>query len=172
MLDDTDLLIITNNKEFTQEAKSAIFKHVNAGKPMAIYHPSTWYNWKDWPEYNRTLVGGGSNSHEKLQEFEVEVLKPNHPLMKGVPKKFRIIDELYRWEKDPKGASINVLAIGRGLESGAEFPVVWTVAHPRAKIVGNTLGHDEDAHGLEAYQRIVRNTGNWLLPKKTRKEVN
>jgi putative membrane-bound dehydrogenase-like protein len=164
LLVDTDLLMITNNKAFSEETKSAIFNHVNAGKPMLIYHPSTWYNWKDWPEYNRTLVGGGSNSHEKLQEFEVEVVKPNHPLMQGVPKKFRITDELYRWEKDPKGAKINVLAIGRGLESGKEFPVVWTVEHPRAKIVGNTLGHDEDAHGLEAYQTILRNTANWLLP--------
>ncbi|GLR18431.1 hypothetical protein GCM10007940_30470 [Portibacter lacus] len=165
-LDKTDLLMLTNNKPFNPETKSAILKHVSEGKPISINHPSTWYNWKDWPEYNRTLVGGGSESHEKLQEFEVEVKKPNHPIMNGVPKTFRITDELYRWKKDPKGTPIEVLAIGRGLESGEEFPVVWIVKHPKARIVGNTLGHDEDAHGLTPYQTIIRNTGNWLLPPK------
>ena len=129
---------------------------------MLIYHPSTWYNWKDWPEYNKELVAGGSQSHEKLQEFEVQVIQPNHPIMKDVPSTFRIVDELYRWEKDPEGPEIKVLAIGRGLESGEEFPAVWIVKHPHAPIVVNTLGHDERAHSLPAYQTILHNSLNWV----------
>ena len=58
--------------------------------------------------------------------------------------------------------NIEVLAIGRGLESGEEFPVVWVVKHPNAAIVGNTLGHDEDAHGHAAYQKILRNSLEWV----------
>ncbi|MFT7036990.1 MAG: type 1 glutamine amidotransferase, partial [Cyclobacteriaceae bacterium] len=103
-----------------------------------------------------------SKSHEKLQEFEVRVTKPNHPIMKGVPSRFRITDELYRWIKDPEGVDVEVLAIGKGLESGEEFPVVWTVKHPKAKIVGNTLGHDERAHDLKAYQTLLKNTLKWV----------
>ena len=129
---------------------------------MLIFHPSTWYNWLDWPEYNKQLVGGGSKSHEKLQEFEVRVIKPNHPIMRGVPSKFRIVDELYRWEKDPEGTEVEVLAVGRGLESGEEFPAVWVVKHPNAKIIGNTLGHDERAHGHEAYKTILKNSVEWV----------
>lgn len=161
-----DALVISNNKAFDEATKQAIFNRVKQGMPMLIYHPSTWYNWKDWPIYNRELVGGGSNSHEKLQEFEVIVKKPNHPIMKGVPKRFRITDELYRWERDETGTPIEVLAIGKGVESGAEFPVVWVVKHKNAKIVGNTLGHDEDAHGLPAYQTILENSLNYILGKK------
>ncbi|NRB49742.1 MAG: ThuA domain-containing protein [Saprospiraceae bacterium] len=162
LLDQADLLVISNNKAFEASTKEAIFDRVNQGMPMMIYHPSVWYNWKDWPAYNRDLVSGGSRSHEKLQEFEVRVTKPNHPIMKGVPATFRITDELYRWEEDPAGPGVEVLAVGRGLESGKEYPVVWTVRHPKAKIVGNTLGHDEDAHGLAPYQTILNNSLNWL----------
>ena len=162
LLPDADLLMISNNKPFTSDAKEAIFKHVNNGKPMLIIHPSTWYNWEDWPEYNKEIVAGGSRSHENLQEFEVIVKKPNHPIMKGVPRKFRIVDELYRWKHDPAGPDVEVLAIGRGLESGEEYPVVYTVGHAKSKIVGNTLGHDERAHNLDAYQTILKNTLNWL----------
>lgn len=158
-----DVLMLTNNQPLDATAKAAIFGQVDKGKlNLLIYHPSTWYNWKDWPKYNKELVGGGSRSHEKLQEFEVLVTKPDHPLMKGVPSKFRIVDELYRWEKDSQGTDIEVLAIGKGLESGEEFPVVWIVKHPKAKIIGNTLGHDERAHGLKAYQTILENSRDWV----------
>ncbi len=157
-----DVLMLTNNQPLDATAKDAIFKQVNDGKlNLLIYHPSTWYNWEDWPEYNKQLVGGGSRSHEDLQEFEVTVVKPDHPIMKGVPKTFRIVDELYRWEKDP-AAEIEVLAMSKGLESGEEYPAVWIVKHPKAKIIGNTLGHDERAHDLEAYQTILRNNLNWV----------
>ena len=157
-----DILLLSNNKPLDHDIKDAIFSRVGEGSlNLLLYHPSTWYNWQDWPEYNSKLVGGGSRSHEDLQEFEVTVVKPDHPIMKGVPAKFRIVDELYRWEKDPN-AEIEVLAVGKGLESGAEFPVVWIVTHPKAKIVGNTLGHDERAHDLNAYRDILRNSAEWL----------
>lgn len=161
-LDQTDILYICNNKPFDEVTRKKIFTHAYSGKGMIIYHPSAWYNWKDWPEYNQQLVGGGSKSHEKLQEFEVRVIKPNHPIMKSVPSKFRITDELYRWIKDPEAVDVEVLAIGKGLESGEEFPVVWTVKHPKAKIAANTLGHDERAHDLKAYQTILKNTIKWV----------
>ena len=168
LLMETDVLVISNNKPYNADTKEAIFTHVDQGKPMLIYHPSTWYNWKDWPEYNKDLVAGGSRSHEKLQEFEVIVKKPNHPIMKNVPPRFRVTDELYRWEKDPEGPKVEVLAIGKGLESGAEYPVVWIVKHDKAPIVCNTLGHDQDAHGLPAYQNILENSFNWITRKLKR----
>lgn len=162
-IESADVLLLTNNKPYTESVKETVLKHANNGKGMLILHPSTWYNWKDWPIYNKTLVGGGSESHEKLQEFEVKVIRPNHPIMKGIPPNFRIIDELYRWKKDPKGTDIEVLAVGRGLESGEEFPVVWVVKHPKANIVGNTLGHDDRAHSLAPYQQILLNSLHWIL---------
>ena len=157
-----DVLMLTNNQPLNNTAKQAIFSKVNEGKlNMLIYHPSTWYNWEDWPQYNKEIVGGGSRSHEDLQEFEVTVVKPDHPIMKGVPSKFRIVDELYRWEKDPE-AEIEILAMSKGLESGEEYPSVWIVKHPKAKIIGNTLGHDERAHELEAYKTILKNSVDWV----------
>jgi len=160
-----DIVMLTNNQPLDAKTKEAIFTQVNNGKlNMLIYHPSTWYNWEDWPEYNKQLVGGGSRSHEKLQEFEVTVVKPDHPIMKGVPAKFRIVDELYRWEKD-SDAEIEVLAMSKGLESGEEYPTVWIVNHPKAKIIGNTLGHDERAHDLKVYQTILENSIQWVKKK-------
>ncbi|MCK0156503.1 ThuA domain-containing protein [Cellulophaga sp. F20128] len=166
LIQSSNILMLSNNKPLDIQTKNTIMSRVNEGSlNLLIYHPSTWYNWEDWPEYNKTLVGGGSRSHEALQEFEVIVVKPNHPIMKGIPSKFKIVDELYRWEKEPE-ANIEVLAMARGIESGKEYPAVWVVKHPKAKIVGNTLGHDERAHDHKAYQTILKNSLDWVKPNK------
>jgi len=162
LLDKTDILFLCNNKPFDLDTREKIASKVEEGMSMMIYHPSTWNNWKDWSIYNKKLVGGGSSSHEKLQEFNVIVTKPNHPIMKGVPRNFRIFDELYRWEKAPEGAEIEILAKGLGIKSGKEYPVVWIVKHPKAKIVANTLGHDGRAHNLPAYEKLLSNTLKWM----------
>ncbi len=160
-LAEANLLVISNNKPFSSDWKTGIIDHTNKGKSLLIIHPGVWYNWKDWPEYNKQLVGGGSRNHERLGAFDIIVKKPEHPLMKGVPAKFEITDELYRWTHAEGGADVEVLAIGKGRKSGDEFPVVWVVKHPTAKIVGNSLGHDERAHTLPAYKTILRNTLEW-----------
>lgn len=158
-----DLLAMANNKPVTSTAaREAIFAHVNAGKPLMLTHPAAWYNWQDWEPYNTELVGGGSRSHERLQAFTVEVIQPNHPLMQGVPASFDVVDELYRSELLPD-ANASVLAIGRSLETGAIYPVVWIRQHGDATILVNTLGHDDRTHNLAAYKQIVANARDWLL---------
>lgn len=164
LLRSASLLALANNKPIENEdSRQAIMQHVEAGRPLMITHPASWYNWENWPEYNEQLVGGGSRSHEPIQAFTVEVLQPNHPLMEGVPASFEITDELYRAEILPDAQAI-VLAIGRSHETEAIYPVVWVRQVGDAAIVVNTLGHDDRAHDLPAYKRIIANSRRWLLP--------
>ena len=130
-----------------------------------LVHPACWYNWKDWPEYNRQLVGGGSRGHEKYQEFEVTVCDETSPIMAGVSRTFRVKDELYQFAKDPEGPEIQVLAKGKSLDTGKEYPVVWTVKHPKGRIVCITLGHDGAAHEHEAYKKLLQNAAAWAARK-------
>ena len=58
-----------------------------------------------------------------------------------------------------------MLAVGRSLESGKEWPVVFTVVHPKARIVGITLGHDGAAHDSEPYQKLIQNAAAWAARK-------
>jgi putative membrane-bound dehydrogenase-like protein len=165
-LANADLLYLSTNQPIPDPAaRKAIFDFVEAGRGLLLVHPACWYNWKDWPEYNRRLVGGGSRSHEKLQEFEVEVVDESHPVTAGVPRVFRVRDELYRFEKDAEGPEIRVLAKGKSLETGKEYPVVWTVAHPKGRIAAVTLGHDGASHEHAAYRALLKNAAAWLAPK-------
>lgn len=89
--------------------------------------------------------------------------------MRGVSENFELVDELYMMNKDgaPDGASkIRVLAeTSVSSKSGARHPAVWITQHPKARIVGYTLGHDERAHDHPDYQRILVNAVKWVARK-------
>jgi putative heme-binding domain-containing protein len=165
-LKDLDVLYLSNNQSMTNAAlRKAIFDFADAGNGLLLVHPALWYNWADWPEYNRALVGGGARSHDKYGEFEVTVDAPDHALMTGVPKTFKITDELYHFQRDEQGAPIQVLATGRNLATGKTYPAVWVTQHPKARIVCVTLGHDGAAHESDAYKTILRNAMKWAAGK-------
>jgi putative membrane-bound dehydrogenase-like protein len=165
-LKELDVLYLSNNQPLKDPAlRKAIFDFADAGKGVLLVHPALWYNWPDWPEYNRALVGGGARSHDKYGEFEVRVEQPGHPLMAGVPGSFKIADELYHFEPDKNGAEIEVLAVGKNLQTGKTYPSVWIVKRPRGRVVCVALGHDGAAHELEAYRTILRNAVKWVAGK-------
>ena len=163
----TDVLYLSNNKPMEDpELRKAIFAHADAGKGLLLVHPALWYNWKDWPEYNRVFIGGGSKSHDKYGEFEVTVQETGHPIMRGVPVTFKISDELYHHEKDPQGTSIQVLATATSPITGKTFPVAWITQHPKARIVCLTLGHDGKSHDHPAYKTILQNSLAWVAKRQ------
>jgi len=161
-LKQSDLLVLANNQPIGAEGRTAITDFVEKGKGLLLLHAAVWYNWDDWPAYNRNYVGGGSRSHEKYQEFKNYVVNPAHPVTKGVPAKFEFRDELYRHAPDPSARGVEVLAIGQSKETDAVYPAVFVVKHPKARIVGITLGHDEHSHLHEAYRRLLANAVDWI----------
>ena len=103
----------------TPALRKALFDFVAAGKGLVLLHPGLWYNFGDWPEYNRELAGGGSRGHDRLGEYEVKATGTAHPIMKGVPASFRITDELYYYTPDTAGTPIEVLATATSIAGPA-----------------------------------------------------
>lgn len=163
LLDDLDVLYLANNQSLPDpNLREAIFSFADAGKGLLLVHAALWYNWEDWSEYNRDLVGGGSRSHGPYGTFEVSVTDTDHPIMANVPTTFSTEDELYRFQPDAQGATMNVLAVGTEPDTGTQFPVVWTIDHPTRRIVCITLGHDGVTHQSQAYKTLLANSIAWL----------
>ncbi len=171
LLDGVDVLFLSNNAPFSKTAtRKHLLDFADAGKGLLLVHPALWYNWSDWPEYNQVLCGGGSRGHDRYGEFEVTVTDPNHPLMRGLPAKFSVSDELYWFEADPKGTPLKVLATAHSPSKNKTFPMVFIVEHPHAHIVGIALGHDGATHNHPAYQRLLQNAVQWTAAKAAQKE--
>ncbi len=166
VLKDIDVLVQTSNQNMKDGLlRQAIMDFADAGKGIVILHPGLWYNWGDWPDYNRVLVGGGARGHDSFGEFEVKLSDVKHPVTTGVASSFKITDELYNTIVDPKGTPIQVLATATSPKSGKTFPSVWIVQHPKARIVCIALGHDGKAHDLEAYKKLLQNAVTWAAGK-------
>lgn len=167
LLATADVLYLSNNKPFTQAAtRQAIMDFVNRGKGLVIVHAGMWYSWRDWPEFNRVLVGGGSRGHDKLGEFEVKVTAAAHPIARGVPASFAITDELYYQEAENAGTPVKALATAYSKQKDKTYPSVFLVEHPKARIVGLALGHDGRAHDLPAYKQLLKNSVEWAARRK------
>lgn len=161
-LDVIDVLYLTNNQPFNDpKTREAIMKFAESGKGLVLGHAALWYNWADWPEYNVNLVSGGSRGHDKYGPFEVTVTNKKHPVMKGIPAKFILKDELYYYKVDANGPGIQVLATAKS-DKPETYPSAFVVNHPQAKIVGIALGHDGESHNLEAYQKMLTNAIRWV----------
>ncbi len=167
LLPSTDVLVWSSNQNMDDKSlRDGIMEFADSGKGLMLVHPGLWYSWKQWPEYNRILAGGGSRSHDKYGEFEVTVTESGHPIMADVPAKFSLRDELYRQEIDPQGTPVQVLATGYEKSTGKTWPVIFVVKHPKARIVGITLGHDGMSHDHPAYKKILANSLRWAAERK------
>ena len=166
-LNSIDVLILSNNQPINDDAtRKAIFEFLGKGKGVVLLHAALWYNWNDWPEYNKTIVGGGSRGHDKYGPFVVTVTDTKHPIMKGVPSSFTLSDELYYHKVDPAGSKVNVLATAQMAGKAESYPNIFTVDHAKGRIAGIALGHDAASHELPAYQALIRNAVKWAAKKK------
>ena len=149
-----DVLVLSTNQPLSSDARSGIMAMVNGSKGLLLYHPALWYNWNNFPEYNRELVGGGAKSHDRYGEFEVEVLDATHPITAGLPKKFKITDELYHIVPDAQGTPIQVLAQATSPTTGKTFPQVWVTRT------------SEGAHCLHYARARRQSARNWRSFKR------
>jgi type 1 glutamine amidotransferase len=169
-----DVAVVSVNRQFfdTPAYRKALFDFAAAGKGLVMLHPGTWYGFAEWPELNAVIVGGGARGHDRLGKFSVKVVKPEHPMMRGVPASFEVEDELYyvnaEPEKVPAGtAEIDVLAeTSPSIKFKKPHPAVWTTRHPTARIVGIALGHDERVHDHQAFKTLLVNAVKWAARSK------
>ncbi|MEN3943402.1 PVC-type heme-binding CxxCH protein [Prosthecobacter sp. SYSU 5D2] len=171
-LANADVAIISVNRKFFDTAayRKALMDFAAAGKGIIMYHPGTWYGYANWPELNAQIVGGGARGHDKIHPFEVKTVK-DHPIMEGVPASFTVEDELYYVNAEPENippgtAKIEVLAETSPSDKyNKPHPSIWITQHPKARIVGIALGHDERVHDMPAFQKILINATKWASGK-------
>ncbi len=163
---DVAILSVNAAKWATPDCRAALNDFIKAGKGVILLHPGMWYNFGDWPEFNRDLVGGGSRGHDNLGEFSVNVLNKEHPITKGVTASFKVTDELYYVKPDAKGPAMEVLAeTSPSKRDQKPYPSVFVVKHPQTRVVGLALGHDARAHDLPEYKQLLVNAAKWAAGK-------
>jgi uncharacterized protein len=110
----------------------------------------------------RELKGAASYRHDRQREFEVEVLEPEHPILRGVPAGWGPgIDELYDIEK--VWPTLTPLARAWSVETERHHPVVWTNTYGNARVFATTMGHNNETMADPVYLDLVTRGLLWTV---------
>jgi type 1 glutamine amidotransferase len=135
------------------------------GVPAVVIHCSIHSYRNSTTDEWRKLLGVSSYRHQALRPFQVETIKPEHPIMKGFPVKWQDgPDELYEIKKVWPDCTPLAEAITPGKESD-RHPVVWVNKYGKARVFGTTVGHSNDIMSRPEYLDLVTRGLLWACGK-------
>ena len=148
------LMVYANHTTITPEQEKALLDFVAGGKGLVALHCAS-YCFLNSPRYI-DLVGAQFRSHG-TGTFRTEVVKPDHPIMRGY-QPFTSWDETYVHTKhnDKDRTVLEVRAEGDFKE-----PWTWVRAHGKGRVFYTAWGHDQRTWGHEGFHNLVERGLRW-----------
>jgi type 1 glutamine amidotransferase len=162
-----------NGDEWSEKTKAAFVDFVKKGGGLVIVHAAD-NSFPKWAEYNEMIGIGGwggrtekdgpyvrvkeskvvfdtrkgaGGSHGAQHAFVVETFDTEHPITKGLPRKWlHAQDELYDRLRGP-AKNIKLLATAYSDKktggTGELEPILFTMSYGKGRVFHTTLGHDD-----------------------------
>ncbi len=157
--------------DWPKETQKAFVEYVKQGGGVVVYHfaCAAFPKWKEYNEiiglggwggrnekagpyvrwrdgkFVRDMSPGKGGAHGPMQEFQIVVREPNHPITKGLPPAFmQCADELYGWLRGPaKNLTVLATAFAPKEKGGAgeHEPIFFTVQYGKGRVFFEALGH-------------------------------
>jgi uncharacterized protein len=141
-------------------AAANLRRAVEAGKGLVLVHFACG-TWQDWPEFVN-LAGRvwdpKLRSHDRRGPFRVEIVKPDHPITKGL-QPFETDDELYTCLAGDQ--PIEVLATAKSNVDGKDYPMAFVLKCGQGRVFHCVLGHDAKALKPDAVGELYRRGTAW-----------
>ncbi|MBL4884947.1 MAG: ThuA domain-containing protein [Planctomycetaceae bacterium] len=192
-----DVIVSNYNGDlWAEKMRKNFVTYVKSGGGFVCVHAAN-NSFPQWPEYNQMIGLGGwggrseksgpyvrfrkgemvldktpgrGGSHGARHEFVVESFDADHPIMKGLPKKWlHTADELYDRLRGP-ARNLNVIATAysdsktRG--SGEVEPILMVLEYGKGRIFHTTLGHDVTALDCIGFQTTLQRGTEWAATEK------
>jgi len=159
---DVLLLNLKNYDPLKREnaAKANLMRFIREGGGLMYFH-FTGGAFENWPEY-RQIAGRvwnpGFRAHDPYQEFTVQIIKKEHPIMQGITD-FRITDELYTCLDGQR--EIEVLAEAKSSVDNKMYPMAFVFTEGKGRGFHTVLGHDGKAFDAPELTTMLQNAAIW-----------
>lgn len=142
----------------TAEQQQAISEFVRSGKGFVAAHSGVdaLYGWDEY----REIVGGGLfREHPWTQEVQIDVEDPSNPSVAHLGSNFRINDEIYVLDQNPRENARVLLSLNMGStgadDTSADHPISWIRTHGEGRVFVTVLGHFGHVWEMPAFREHV-----------------
>lgn len=184
-----DVVVFNNmtGDSLTPEEEAAFAKWQSKGNGTVLIHGAGDDSHQDWDFYHNKLLGATFVSHPmapQFQEARVEILKPAHPVMVGLPSDFMAVDEWYTFAAPPSDDFIVLAGLDESTYSPvntvygdvsdlrmgpkpADHPIIWArcFGDSQARSVFTAMGHRYETYETKEALLMLKNMLNWTAKK-------
>jgi putative membrane-bound dehydrogenase-like protein len=156
------LMIYGNHEAITPEQEKTLINFVEGGKGVVAIHSASAM----FPKSDAyiSLIGGQFQRHG-TGEFTAEIVKPDHPVMKGV-QPFQTWDETYVHVKH--NTADRTVLMERADDKGRE-PWTWVRTQGKGRVFYTAYGHDQRTWGNPGFHELIQNGVTWAVDETARR---
>lgn len=154
------LVLYANYDTITKTQEKALLNFVKGGKGFIPLHCGS-YCFRNSDEVVE-MIGGQFSSH-KIDSFPAVIIKPAHPVMKGI-NTFTTKDETYVHTKISK----NIEVLSERVEGDHHEPYTWVRPYGDGRVFYTAYGHDEITFNNPGFLNLVRNGILWAVGDKAK----
>jgi uncharacterized protein len=163
---------------FTPDQRAAFKAYLEGGGGFIGIHGAGGDMAYDWRWYVEELIGAQFTQHTmspQFQEAKVIVEDAAHPATAGLPASWQHLEELYSFEKSPRGKGYGILVtvdeksykpvgmFGKDLAMGADHPMVWWHCVGKGRALYSAFGHRAEAYSAPEYRALLTNAAGWAM---------
>lgn len=176
-----------NGEPWPENVRAAFTKYVADGGGFVSIHAAN-NSFGDWKEYNdmigvggwggrneksgpwlyvkdgklfRDTSAGNGGAHGPQHEFIVETQSPEHPIMRGLPKRWlHAKDELYSKLRGP-AENVEILSSAKSDLTGVQEPNNMVLSYQKGRVFHTTLGHADYSMLDRGFYTILQRGTEW-----------
>ena len=150
------LMIYANHTTITPDQEKSLLDFVEGGKAFLPIHAAS-FCFQNSPAYI-ALVGAQFQKHG-TGEFTAEIVKPDHPVMKGL-QPFQVWDETYVHTKHNQDRTV----LMERVDAAGREPWTWVRTQGKGRVFYTAYGHDERVWGHPMFHKLILNAIRWAVP--------
>jgi type 1 glutamine amidotransferase len=182
---------LANGLRWPPEVERALVAYVRGGGGLIVFHAAN-NAFLEWPEYNDMIglgwrnkdfgpslivgpdqkivtipAGEGRNpGHGPRHTFEITVLTPDHPIVRGLPQHWTQPSEQLTHGQHGPAAGLTILTYAWSKDVNENEPLDWVRTYGQGRVYTTMLGHtwkDEDNPNFRCreFQKLIAQGVEW-----------